>query len=82
MKKLFTLILSIMAVVTLSAQTTTSSINGKVTDADGEALVGATIIAVHTPSGTEYGTVANTDGRYNLQGMRTGGPYKIIVSRS
>ena len=45
MKKLFTLILSIMAVVTLSAQTTTSSINGKVTDADGEALVGATIIA-------------------------------------
>ena len=80
MKKLFTLILSIMAVVTLSAQTTTSSINGKVTDAEGEALAGATIIAVHTPSGTEYGTVANSDGRYNLQGMRTGGPYTITIS--
>lgn len=80
MKKIFSLILSIMAVMTLSAQTTTSSINGKVTDANGEALVGATIIAVHTPSGTEYGTVANSDGRYNLQGMRTGGPYKVTIS--
>ena len=74
MKKIFSLILSIMAVLTLSAQTTTSSINGKVTDSNGEALVGANIIAVHTPSGTEYGTIANSDGRYNLQGMRTGGP--------
>ena len=80
MKKIFSLILSIMAVCTLSAQTTTSSINGKVTDANGEALVGATIIAVHTPSGTEYGTVANADGRYNIQGMRTGGPYKVTIS--
>lgn len=80
MKKIFSLILSIMAVCTLSAQTTTSSINGKVTDANGEKLVGATIIAVHTPSGTEYGTVANADGRYNIQGMRTGGPYKVTVS--
>ena len=80
MKKIFSLILSIMAVLTLSAQTTTSSINGKVTDSNGEKLAGATIIAVHTPSGTEYGTVANSDGRYNLQGMRTGGPYKITIS--
>lgn len=53
MKKIFSLILSIMAVLTLSAQTTTSSINGKVTDSNGEALVGANIIAVHTPSGTD-----------------------------
>lgn len=80
MKKLFSLIVSAVMVLSLHAQTTTSSINGKVTDEKGDALVGATVIAVHTPSGTEYGTIANADGRYNLQGMRTGGPYTITVS--
>lgn len=49
MKKLFSLIVSAVMVLSLHAQTTTSSINGKVTDEKGDALVGATVIAVHTP---------------------------------
>ncbi len=80
MKKLLSLIVSAVMVCSLSAQTTTSSMNGKVTDEKGEALVGATVIAVHTPSGTQYGAITNADGRYNLQGMRTGGPYTLTVS--
>lgn len=80
MKKLLSLIVSAVMVCSLSAQTTTSSMNGKVTDEKGEALVGATVIAVHTPSGTQYGAITNADGRYNLQGMRTGGPYSLTVS--
>ena len=45
------------------AQVTTSSLNGHVADEAGEPLAGAAIIAVHTPSGTQYATVANDQGK-------------------
>ena len=32
------------------------------------------------PSGTRYATVTNIDGRYEIQGMRNGGPYSVTVS--
>ena len=48
--------------------------------AQDEPIIGATIVAVHEPSGTRYGTVTNVSGQFNLQGMRTGGPYKVEVS--
>ena len=63
MKHLFFLILSLVMIGTASAQVTTSSINGKVTDSNGEVLVGATVIAVHNPTGTQYGALTNVDGR-------------------
>ena len=63
----------------IQAQVTTSSMSGRVTDVDG-AVIGATVVATHTPSGTTYGTVTNMEGRYNLNGMRVGGPYTIVIS--
>ena len=55
---------------------------GKVTldDANGEEVIGATVVAVHEPSGTRYTTVTNTSGRFTINGMRTGGPYEVTVS--
>ena len=69
----------LMTVVSF-AQVTTSSLNGHVADEAGEPLAGAAVIAVHTPSGTQYATVANDQGRFVINGMRTGGPYKVEVS--
>lgn len=62
-----------------TAQVTTSAVSGKVTAETGEAVVGATIVALHQPSGTRYSGTTNKDGRFTIQGMRTGGPYKITV---
>lgn len=63
----------------MQAQVTSSSMSGSVTDVDG-AVIGATVIATHQPSGTTYGTVTNMDGRFNLNGMRVGGPYSVEIS--
>ena len=66
--------------VTAFAQLTTSSLNGLVADASGEPVIGAAVIATHTESGTSYATVTNNEGRYYINGMRAGGPYKVEVS--
>ena len=63
-----------------NAQVTTSAISGKVLDETKAPVIGATVVAIHEPSGTLYGAVTNVDGRYTIQGMRTGGPYKIEIS--
>lgn len=77
--KLFVLSILIMSFAALNAQVTTSSMSGKVTDAEG-AVIGAVVTATHIPSGTTYGTVTNLEGRFNLNGMRVGGPYTVVVS--
>ncbi|MEO8231892.1 MAG: carboxypeptidase-like regulatory domain-containing protein, partial [Ignavibacteriota bacterium] len=59
---------------------TTAAMNGMVVDANGAPLPGANIIAVHIPSGTQYGTTSRVDGKFNLNGLRTGGPYTVTVS--
>lgn len=75
----FLLVAILLITVTVSAQVTTSSMSGKVTAQD-EPIIGATIIAVHEASGTRYGAITNIDGRFTMQGMRAGGPYKVEVS--
>ena len=68
-------------VVGAVAQVTTSSMAGKVTlEGSGEEIIGATVVAVHEPSGTRYTAVTNMNGMFTIQGMRPGGPYAVTVS--
>ncbi len=79
-KGFLTIVLGALFSLSAFAQVTTSSISGYVTDENAEPMVGAAVIAVHTPSGTQYYGVANDKGRFNIDGMRTGGPYLVEIS--
>lgn len=79
MRSLLT-VLFLLLTVSLNAQITTASMSGHVTDSNKESIIGATIQAIHEPSGTHYGTITNPEGRFSIQGMRTGGPYKVEIS--
>lgn len=59
---------------------TSAGMTGLITDDMDEPLPGATIQAVHTPSGTSYTMVTQTNGRFTIPNMRTGGPYRVEVS--
>jgi Carboxypeptidase regulatory-like domain len=61
---------------------TTASMTGVVKDEQGAAIPGASVVAVHVPSNSSYATVTGTDGRFFIQGMRVGGPYKVTASLS
>ena len=79
-KCLIAAFVAMFAVVSASAQITTSSLGGRVIDNAGDPVVGAAVVATHEPSGTVYGVITNNDGRYTIQGMRSGGPYKVEIS--
>lgn len=77
MRALFVLFLLPLS---LLAQVTTGTITGTIKDATGKVLQGATVEALHEPSGTKYKTASNATGKFNLPGLRVGGPYKVTVT--
>lgn len=73
-------LVAIVAAMPAKAQETTSAIAGQVTGANGEALAGAKVTVVHTPSGTHASAVADKEGNFSLRGLRVGGPYTVVVA--
>jgi len=59
---------------------TTGAVTGLVTNDQRQPVVGASVIAVHLPSGTNYETTTRADGRFSILGMRVGGPYSVTVA--
>ena len=79
-KRVAVALAAILLSVAVFAQVTTSSLTGRVIDESGESLPGAVVQATHNPTGSQYYAVTNNEGRFNIGGMRTGGPYTVEVS--
>ncbi len=73
-------LIALLFTVTAFSQVTTGTIVGVVRNAEGKGLVGASVEAIHEPSGSRYRTTTTADGRFNLPALRVGGPYTISVS--
>ena len=81
--KILSLFTILTVVVTFTyGQVTSSSITGSVRGDDNKALEGATIVAVHQPSGTRYSSVSGKGGFYTILNVRVGGPYLVTVTYS
>ena len=63
-----------------SAQVTTGSIRGIVTNSENQPIEGARITAIHVPSGTQYVGATRADGRFVIAGVRVGGPYSVAAT--
>lgn len=70
----------LLPALALKAQVTTGAMSGLVVMQDGKPLTGARVVAIHTPSGTKYGSITGPTGRYAVAGLRTGGPYTVEIS--
>src|SRR5882672_3567441 len=83
MRRVISLVITLSLLVCVSlrgwAQETTADIQGTITDGK-TGLAGATVVALHTPTGTVYTTTSRKDGRYNFANVRVGGPYEIKVT--
>lgn len=64
----------------IQAQVTTSSISGVVVSEKNEPLVGASVTALQTATGTKYTTTSQAGGRFTFPNVAPGGPYTITAS--
>ncbi|WP_425237437.1 TonB-dependent receptor [Ulvibacterium sp.] len=79
-RNIYLSIVLLLMVYSMTAQVTTSNISGTVVDDQNQALLGANVVAVHTPTGTKYGAITNEDGLFKMLNLRVGGPYEVTVS--
>ena len=59
---------------------TTGSLAGRVIGPNQQPVEGASVIAIHLPSGAGYESKSRADGRFSIPGMRVGGPYSVTVA--
>jgi outer membrane receptor protein involved in Fe transport len=80
LKRLLYLLLIALAMgQSVNAQVTTSSLSGTIRG-NNEGLVGASVTAIHQPTGTKYQTTTTKNGIFNLVNLIPGGPYSIEIS--
>ena len=79
MKKLLLLVL-LFGISVNYAQETTGKLEGKITDAQGNAIELATIVVVDVATNFKFGTVSQGSGYYSVTNLPPGIGYEILVS--
>ena len=73
------LILLLFFIVNLSfSQITSATINGKVL-VDDKPLIKSKITLIFLPTNSQYQTDTDKYGRFNIDNLQIGGPFKIII---
>lgn len=78
MKKLLSLLMVLLC-LEVSAQITTASLRGAVTDSANKPLAGATVLLQQSKTGVEYYAIVNRDGRYSIHGIKPDDGYVLTV---
>ena len=68
------------SIFAFSQGSTTSGMNGKVVDPSGEPIIGATVIAVNTATGAQYGDITDLSGYFRIPNMKVSGSYDVTIS--
>ena len=80
-KRMYSMLIFLFVTVLMYGQgSTTSGIDGRVVDEKNQPISGATVTAIHGPTGTLYGTLADVNGMFHLPNLNVGGPYTIRVT--
>ncbi len=79
-RRITLIMMSLFIAIGAFAQVTTSSMSGNIKDDKNQEVVGATVVAVHVPSGTQYYALTDQSGSYRIHNMRIGGPYSVKVT--
>ena len=75
-----TLVACLFAATTSAQSITSAGLDGLVTTEQGDAIEGASVDVVHSPTGATRNVATRANGSYSLRGMRVGGPYTVTVS--
>jgi hypothetical protein len=73
---------SLLAASPSFAQNTSAAMSGRVTDANGAPVAGATVDIVHVPSNTTKQVTTDAEGRFNARGLRVGGPFIVDAEKA
>jgi hypothetical protein len=79
LKHLLGVVLAASLCTALWGQIVSSALTGTVRGPNNAIVPGATVSAVHVPTGTTYTARTNEGGRFSFSGMVVGGPYTVTV---
>lgn len=72
---------ALVAAAPALAQNTSAALGGRVLDAGGRPVAGASVTILHVDSGSLVTATTDAEGRYAARGLRVGGPYTVTAVR-